>query len=312
MINYKIRPAILTKSIIEFFKNKKIAIPTEFDFIINLDDSDSVSIRCFTRILDALESEINDNHFYYELVKHFESRTLNYFSPMLKGKKTPIDRLICFYKIYQGHMASVDWELYDDNRTLTLVAKRGNQIASSKFDDLILYSFINTLIHSESYNEVNEITVELPFERAFYKPYLDFVKNASFSTGNLVITILKNQHQTNKGVNLYIPKSTTSISKQIIAAANMIPINELDLTSLAFNLSVSKRSLQRWLKELELCPHEFIDTVKFNHVKRILISNKGNIKKTAYDCGFKDQGKLTKIFIKNSGLPPKEWLRQPQ
>ena len=90
----------------------------------------------------------------------------------------------------------------------------------------------------------------------------------------------------------------------------MTPVNELDLTSLAFNLSMSKRNLQRELRTHGLCPKEIINIVKINHAKRNLLLNNGNLKKTAYQCGYKDQSQLTRLFISNTGSSPKEWFRQ--
>ncbi|MDO6777587.1 helix-turn-helix domain-containing protein [Shewanella sp. 3_MG-2023] len=51
-----------------------------------------------------------------------------------------------------------------------------------------------------------------------------------------------------------------------------------------------------------------INNVKYKKVRRLLEMNHGNSKLTACDCGFTDQGRLTKIFNQTMGVSPNEFL----
>lgn len=310
MINYKARPALLTKAALEFFKNKRILTPSEFDFALDLDDTDLVSMKMVTRLLDTMEKDVNSNYSYFDLFDYFSFRVIEFFKPLLCEATTPLERLSCFYSVYQGCMASVDWRLEEDETSLTLLANRGCQIASSKYDDLILFCFITKLISYDIENNQTSIRICLPFERCFYKPFLELFENTSFSNEEFSFSIIKQKNQITHRIDSFKTKSELPIINQVIAAANMIPIDKLDLTSLAFSLSMSNRNLQRTLQKGNLHPNEIIQLVKINYAKRKLITNKGNVKETAYQCGYHDQSKLTRLFLNNTGVSPKEWFKQ--
>ena len=309
MINYKACPAVLTKSILEFIKKNNILALDEFDFILELDDAELVSMKMVIRLLESIETDDNNNYSYFDLFEYFSFRMLKFFNPLLSAATIPSERLSNFYHIYQGRMANEDWVLEETETYLTLVANRGAQVVSSKYEDLTLYYFIKNLINPEIHNDKDSFKVSLPFERHFYQPLLDSFENASFSNGRFSFSV-KKRHQQIKYTNSIQNKNKLSVKKQVIAAANMIPIDKLDLTSLAFNLSMSKRNLQRTLQKSNLHPHEIIKIVKINHAKRKLLINGGNFKKTAYQCGYNDQSQLTRLFLNNTGVTPKEWFKQ--
>ncbi|MGS0724582.1 helix-turn-helix transcriptional regulator [Shewanella sp. 0m-11] len=309
MINYKFRPAILSKPFIEFFKNRNISILSKYDFITDLDDSDLVSINLVAEILNLIEGSANNNYSYFDLVDYIENRIRTFFEPLLINSSTAAERLARFYTCYQGNMASCDWSLEESTTSLSLIANRGEQRSHSKYDDIIIYFFIKKLVILDEQKKLSDDIIKLSFERSFYYPHVSTFKNTSFSNKKVHIEIKKTHKEIENKIKLYQPKSKVSLENQVIAAANMLPPNYLDVTSLAFNLSMSTRSLQRLLKKHELCPKNIVQLVKFNAVKRKLVANNGNIKKTAYECGFHDQRKLTRLFNLHAGISPKEWFK---
>ena len=278
-------------------------------WVIDLDDGDLVSIKLISEILHAIESNVNENYSYSELIFYIENRIRGFFEPLLTNSNSATERLAQFYACYQGKMASCDWILEETRTTLSLIAKRGEQKSHSKYDDIIILFLINKLINFDKYVEVSEVKFKLSFDRSYYSPHVRFFNNTSFSNGHVHVEIKKTKKEIDNNIKLYKPQSKPSLKSQIIAAANMIPLNELDVASLAFCLSMSTRSLQRLLKTNGLCPLQIVQLVKFNAAKRKLLANNGNIKKTVYECGFNDQRNLTRLFILHAGLTPKEWYK---
>lgn len=310
MINYKVRPAISTKIILEYCRNTCFVMPEEFNQIALLDDEDLISMNMVTKALETIENNCSNDVFYFDIIELIETRWVDFFSQQLNPNNSYCGQLANFHAIYPGRIASVEWQLIDTPTTLTLLAPRSTLRSSTKFDDLILFNFVTKLVSLSTLNEPCNITIQLPFDRTFYGKYVDMFKHVTFGTGAMSITIEKSQQEIRDQVSYGSTPSQIALSEQIIAAANMIMLDQLDLSTLSFVLNTSPRTLQRTLKAQGLSASQLIKQVKFNRARSLLMKNRCNIKKTALDCGYRDQAGLTKLFSSYSGLTPTQYTEK--
>lgn len=307
MLNYKVRPAISTKIVLEYCDEANFSMPDEFNKIKLLNDEDLISMNMITKALEMIENNSNDNSFYLDFLHLIESRWVTFFEPYFKASHSQADKLFDFYNVYPGRMASVDWELVETDNHLSLVAKRKNENSSSKFDDLVLFNFVSKILHDPKIDEISSISTSLPFKRSFYNKYVDMFHSVSFESGKMSITVKKTAEEIQEGKTFTSKKVEVNTYNKLMGAANMIPEDSLDLSSLSFVLGLSPRTLQRSLKSIGLSAKDIIRDVKFNHARRKFLSNNCNIKKTALECGFKDQGQLTRLFNETSGVTPSQY-----
>lgn len=310
MINYKVRPAISTKIILEYCKEINLDMPNCFNHINELDDSDFISMHMITNTLLTVENNLENDIFYFDMIRIIEDRWCNFFAPLLKPSTTQCQQLLEFYNVYPGRMASVEWSLVESATQLTLNAKRGALNTSSKYDDLILFNFISKLLNNNSINEKGCLSIALPFSRSFYGKYIDMFTNVTFDEKKMSITANKTQEEIFNKESFSFKKHSIDVKTKIDAAVNMIPTEELSLSSLSFILGTSPRTLQRTLKSSGILVKDIIRDAKFNHAHKILIKNQCNIKKTSLDCGYKNQSSLTKLFSNTTGLTPTEYAKK--
>ncbi|WP_394202546.1 helix-turn-helix domain-containing protein [Shewanella waksmanii] len=310
MINYKVRPAISTKIILEYCQQANFSMPEEFNRIGLLNDEDLISMNMVTQALETIEKNSDNDIFYFDIVELIETRWVNFFKSQLRDNNSHCGQLANFHAIYPGKIASVDWQLIDRPTSLTMTASRTHKQACTKFDDLILFNFVSKLISLSPDDQQCNISIALPFERNFYGKYVDMFSNVTFEAGAMAITIEKSQQEIKEQVNYCSTPSQIALHAKVIAAANMVAIDQLDLNSLAFVLNTSVRTLQRTLKSHGLSASHLIREVKFNRARNLLIQNQCNIKKTSLECGFKDQARLTKLFSSFAGVTPSQYSEQ--
>ncbi|MEC4728735.1 helix-turn-helix transcriptional regulator [Shewanella sp. D64] len=282
-------------------------MPNEFLNVLNLDDNDLISMKMVTKGLEYIEQHSNNENFYMEFIPVIENRWINFFNSHVKESFTQAERIVNLYKVYPGRMASVNWELKETDTNLSLVARRTSEKSCSKFDDLNLYNFASKILNDSKLDELNPISVSLPFNRRFYGKYTNIFHNVSFDAIDMSITVKKTNEEIESKKIFKVKKCEVGVYFKMIGAANMIPIHNLDLSSLSFILGLSTRSLQRTLKDSGLSASNIIRDVRFNHARRNFLKNNYNIKKTSLECGFKEQGQLTKLFFETSGMTPSQY-----
>lgn len=309
MINYKVRPALLTKAILEKCYEINFSMPDEFNRFMLLEDHDLISMHMITCTLKTIENNTLNDTFYYDFINVIEDRWIGFFEKIMKDSTSPCDKLVNFFNIYPGKFSSVDWTLHEDMTTLTLTAKRMKEKNSCKFDDLMLFNFISKLL-SSSYNfDYRSLSVKLPFQRRFYGKYIDIFHNVSFEENDMSITINKSRHDIKNSKSFISPKYEITLYSQVLAAANMIPIEDLDLISLSFVLNISPRTLQRKLQKSGLSTKEIITDVKYNRAVSVLLKNNYNLKKTYLDCGYTNSNQLTRIFLNKNNMTPRDYVK---
>ncbi|WP_412501736.1 helix-turn-helix domain-containing protein [Shewanella chilikensis] len=306
MISYRVAPAIITKTVLELCDSLSFSMPEEFNRLKHLGDEDLISISMGFKALEMVENNINNNDFYYEYLNIIEKRWVACLEPHLKKSFTQAERLFDYYSVYAGRVASVNWALEETDHHLSLVVSNTNRL-NSKFSDLNFCYFLSKILLAPELNETSPISTSLPFGRAFYNKYIDIFHDISFDSEKLSITVNKTAKEIKEGKKFHTKKHDVSTYNKLIGAANMIPESSLELSSLSFILGVSPRTLQRNLKSVGLSAKDIIRDVKFNHARRIFLSNRCNIKKTAFECGFKHQGQLTQLFKETSGLTPSQY-----
>ena len=310
MIDYKIYPAIFTKSVVEYCSSRNILIPNEYIELLNLHDTDPIGIKMVINALEYVESLLSDDTFYIDFIKIIESRWVDFIECHTNKSHTQVEKLANFYNTYT-RMASVDWVLLETDTSLCLTARRNGEKSCSKFDDLNLYYLVSKIVNDNTLDERSPLSVSLPFSRGFYNKYIENLENVSFNAGNMLLHVKKTEREreTTSATMFNTRKCEISLYQKVVGAANMIPTNHLNLSSLSFVLGISPRSLQRILKNAELSANHIIRDVKFNHAKNAFLKNNLNIKKTSLECGFKEQGQLTTLFYETSGMSPSQYKK---
>ncbi|WP_394130841.1 helix-turn-helix domain-containing protein [Shewanella maritima] len=318
MIDFKIRPAVSTKIILDYCDRINFHMPEQYDVIRNLKDCEPIAFKTCNYALETLEKNIEDKYFYYDMSSYISERWLTFFEDRLisylpryhSQHHTQASMLYAFYCAYPGVLASLDWQLIDQPTTLTLLAKRNSRSSSSKYDDLILFGFISKLVNSECIDIKSPILVNLPFDRGFYKYNLDMFGNVNFENGFMSVSVNKSSLEIGNKITFDTVVKEFECYDKVLAAVNMIDADDLSLTSLSFRLGLSERTLQRELKKEGYLVKDIIRHAKFKRALAILIKNKLNLKVTALECGYKDQAQLSHLFAKETGLSPQDYIEQ--
>nr|WP_275974641.1 helix-turn-helix transcriptional regulator [Shewanella algicola] len=128
-------------------------------------------------------------------------------------------------------------------------------------------------------------------------------EQVEFNKDHFSVTINKDEGDIVEDKQLVV--ENISELERVNAAANSIPYHSLSLAALSQVINMTPRSLQRELKLLDTNPQSIINDAKINHIISRLLINKGNIKLTAYECGFTDMSTFSRFFSKVAGLSPK-------
>ncbi|MEZ9539264.1 helix-turn-helix transcriptional regulator [Shewanella sp. 10N.286.51.B8] len=310
MIKFLVRPALTAKAILNYCQDNNVILPEEFDVIRSLSDDDLISSSAPIKMLECIEQQTNNAEFFSELMKVCTDTWLQAFYRMAPPRNDAdmASQLVDFYENIHGMRINHNWSLVETNETVSLVSRSA---LHGKFNDLLLYSFLIKMMSQPNISATGTITAEFSLKSEEYLKYLDFPVDTKFGTndtsvGKFVFSVSKLCDS--KVYNpMFLSKRITDYDL-LIAASNMIPINKLNISSLAFILGISPRSLTKVVEEMGISLKTLINNVKYKKARRLLEMNNGNIKLTACDCGFTDQGRLTKIFNQTMGISPSEFL----
>ncbi|QBF83383.1 AraC family transcriptional regulator [Shewanella maritima] len=200
---------------------------------------------------------------------------------------------------------NLDWRLQEDENQLRFIV---NPAYGSVYEELVLYHFFAALLAriDVSYDEVE---IKFAKDIASYSQY-NLLPYCNFDNGRFELVVAK--ESAGKMINPLFLNRIMSDYDLIIAACNMIPVSELNVTSLSFILSMSKRTLTKYCEEMGISLKTLINHVKYKRARRLLVINDGNVKATACDCGYTDQGRISKIFSQISGQSPSEYYKEQQ
>jgi two-component system response regulator YesN len=84
--------------------------------------------------------------------------------------------------------------------------------------------------------------------------------------------------------------------------------SELDVQFIADTLHISRSSLHHKMKTLvNMNTSEFINTVRINKAKELILQKEMTFSEIAYKVGYNDSSYFTRIFKKHTGQTPKEY-----
>ncbi|GGQ04356.1 helix-turn-helix domain-containing protein [Shewanella litoralis] len=305
MIKFKCRPALHTKMVIEYCDNKGISVPDHYQHIRFLADEDKINYYTVNNILHEMEALDNNPYFFFELEHVFRERLIPFTIKILDFNKSAALNLLDFTHYYRS-ISDLAWSSIVTDTSVTLVAARGPEQRASKYDDLFIY-FCMAEIFKPLLDKPDDMLICLPYGREFYSKYINMFERVEFNHGCFSVTINKVEGDNDIGECLAL--ENISELERVNAAANSIPSHSLSLSTLAQVMSVAPRSLQRELKLLDSKPQNIIDNVKVNYIISRLGINKGNIKLTAYECGFTDMPTFSRFFTRTTGLSPKAYVK---
>ncbi|MGI2170197.1 helix-turn-helix domain-containing protein [Shewanella sp. MF05960] len=305
MIKFKCRPALHTKMVIEYCDSKGISVPDHYQHIRFLADDDKINYYTVNNILHDMEVLDNNPYFFFELEHVFRERLIPFTIKILDFNKSAALNLLDFTHYYSS-ISDLAWSSIVTATSVTLVAARGSEQRASKYDDLFIY-FCMIEIFKPLLNNPDDMLICLPYGRDFYSKYINVFEQVKFNHGCFSVTINKDEGDKDSGECLAV--ANINELDRVGAAANSIPSHSLSLFTLAQLMNVAPRSLQRELKLLDSKPQNIIDNVKVNYIISRLGINKGNIKLTAYECGFTDMPTFSRFFTRTTGLSPKAYVK---
>jgi len=112
----------------------------------------------------------------------------------------------------------------------------------------------------------------------------------------------------------YLPSDS---KKMIIEISNTI-LNDcfnsnLNITKILENYDISEVHFRRIFKKIYgVSPAKFIQHIRINKAKQLLIDENISINKIALECGYEDQFYFSRIFKKVTGLTPSEYRKFSQ
>ncbi len=305
MIKYKCRPAVHTKIVCEYCELINFPLPDEYNHFKYLADTDLIGFNTITNLLRYIENNCDNKYFFIDLMQYFIQRIIKFTDIDLSAEVSDAQKLLAFTQFY-NQVSDLNWCNIETQHSLALVAKRAPQAIASKYDDLFIYSCITHILRHSFKDKLNLI-IELPFERAFYGVDVDLFDNVTFNCQSMSVIVAKDERDV--GPILTDNKLILPSSERVKAAANSMPPSALSLPNLANSIGVSERGLQRELRTENCCVKDMIQNTRMNSIITILKNNKGNIKKSAYESGFKDLPSFSRYFSKSTGCTPTQYVR---
>ncbi|MBR9729593.1 helix-turn-helix transcriptional regulator [Shewanella intestini] len=308
MIKFQVRPALTTKSMLDFCQMKGISVPEEYTVFKGLLDFDLTNASSPIRLLEYLSKHENvDATFFEQLFYYSAGQWLIHLKPILSQScdKSIANQIYDFFINMVGVRTNLDWRLQEDDEKLAFIV---NSAYGSVYEELILYHFFAALLARADVG-TDEVEIKFAKEMESYNQY-DFLPYCHFNNDRFELTVAK--YSVSKMINPLFLNRIMSDYDLLIAACNMIPVSELNVTSLSFILSMSKRTLTKYCEEMGISLKTVINHVKYKRAKRLLVINDGNVKATACDCGYTDQGRISKIFRQISGQSPSEYYKEQQ
>ncbi|GGI93280.1 helix-turn-helix transcriptional regulator [Shewanella gelidii] len=306
MINYKCRQAIHTKIVLEYCEDIGFAVPEPFEHYKTLNDEDSIGFYTITNLLKFIESNSDNRHFFIDLIPYFERRLIQFIKEHVDLDQTPAQNLLNFVNYY-NHVSDLNWGTQESEDNLCLDAQRNPRQYASQYDDLFLY-FCATNLFRSSFGEKNNVNIKLPFERAFYGKNIDLFDSVEFDNQSMKVCVTKNEMDYDQLEPLNMQE--LKFSDRVRAAANNIPPQNLNLTSLSNTIGMTPRTLQRSLKQENTSPNKIINNIKVNLIKNSLQKHQGNIKRSAYECGFDNLSTFSRFFSKSTGMTPRQFTHR--
>ncbi len=306
MIKYKCRPAIHTKIVCEYCERINFPLPAEYAHFKYLSDEELISFNTITNLLNFIEKNTNNPFFFVDFVQFFNQRIEEFTRIDLSSNVSNASKLIAFTQFY-NQVSDLNWTNTETADSVGLIAKRSQQSLASKYDDLFIYASMMYVLKFSESNKF-DVIIELPFGRSFYGYNVDLLKNVKFNCQSFSVFVKKDERD-KVLVNALIPRKISNLER-VNAAANSISPADLSLVALANMLGMSSRSLQREVKIEGFCVKDIIKKTKANAIIYILNKNNGNIKVTAYECGFNNLSVFSRQFSNTVGCCPTEYVKR--
>ncbi|WP_158638089.1 helix-turn-helix domain-containing protein [Shewanella donghaensis] len=295
-----------TKIVCEYCELINFPLPDEYHHYKYLSDTDLIGFNTITNLLRFIEKHCDNKYFFIDLLKYFNQRIMAFTQIDLSSEISDAQKLLAFTQFY-NEVSDLNWSNVETDDSIGLVATRAPQAIASQYDDLFIYSCLTNIL-SYSSKEKSNIIIELPFERAFYGVNVDLFDKVTFNCQSMSVIVPKDERDFGS-LSMITELSFSSVDR-IKAAANSIQPSQLCLSNLANAIGVSERGLQRELKINNHCAKDMINKTRMNSIISILNKNNGNIKKSAYESGFKDLPSFSRYFSKSAGHTPSQYVKK--
>lgn len=308
MIKFKVRPAATTKILLAFCNDHGVGVPADYNVFKGLTDFDLTSASAPIRLVEYLADELADDTVLNTVIDDLSKRLLASFNGSFLSvyESDYITQINDFYINMVGVRTNLDWRFVEDESSISFIAKPAY---GSVFEDMMVYKFLIQLMALPHVDAPEILKIKFSFGREKYHGF-NLFEGCEFNNDEFSLTVAKNNNSQVYSA-IFLNRKLADYDL-FIAGCNTIPINELNITSLAFTLGMSKRNLTRHAESLGISLKTLISNVRYKKARRLLIINNGNIKLTACDCGYTDQGRITKIFTHTMGISPSEFLSQTQ
>ncbi|MDO6619702.1 hypothetical protein [Shewanella sp. 6_MG-2023] len=295
MLKYKVRTAFLTKSVLRYCDHCNFSVPDEYDKYRWLEDSDHVRFNVLNDLLLTIERGSGDKFFVFDMFRFLSVEWGDYFLGDLNDAETKAQRIVEYFEVYKSNYSNLNWSLTECATGVTLSNPISQMNHISKYEDLMLFY----LARSSMLNCIDDnadVEVMMPFSRDYHIDIVNLSHGVGFDNRCASIFVHKTKEQVQNNERLIVSSSNCNIQtyEMMMAAAHCIPFELLDVNSLSFTIGVSPKTLQRQLKKDNLSLRLIVNNEKTNRAKKILRINDGNVKKTAYDCGYTNPSGLAK------------------
>ena len=105
--------------------------------------------------------------------------------------------------------------------------------------------------------------------------------------------------------NRYIQKTIVYIKSNLQSKINLMDLSKVSGYSPNY-------FQQLFVKTIGISPSAYVERVRVNYAKNLLIQPEKSLTYIAYECGFSSQSYFCKVFKKHTGLSPSEFQKQHQ
>ncbi|MBW3138877.1 helix-turn-helix domain-containing protein [Ferrimonas balearica] len=306
MINYHVRQAGSTLSVLDYCSKQRFALPSEYDSLRFLLPTDLISGNTLINLFGEIEKHSDDPLFFTSVEQHLITSNV-----LAESRAKPIDTppatlLAGIIRDYASRLSTSRFQLHETDSSVVFVNRRYKTGDRLKYADLMIYAWYTNVIKPVAAAFNSRVSISLPYEKGFYGRYRDYFETVQFGNGEFKIEISKESHEVLPELSVF---NQISPLEKTIAAGNMLSRDSINLTSLAFLLGCSNKLLSYEIKNSGLSASQLINSIKFERVRKQLDANGWNIKEVAYDFGFKNHSGITKIFLNSTGVTPSEFRR---
>lgn len=125
-----------------------------------------------------------------------------------------------------------------------------------------------------------------------------------------ILPIISSSHKVEQRAEAPFSKEVINQCLKIIDSTYL---NDLTLTDIAKQVHLSEKYFSRYFKrKIGYTFTQYIQTLKINHAKDLLLNTNMPIFRIAMDLKFSDAAYFTKVFFKHEGLTPKQYREQKQ